>query len=569
MPNSAANALSLITARDRATVDGAAPTVAASGVMPGLGVARDLHGVWSRLSDRQLAWLIGAVLFVVCAWPLAFVAVPPLQDLPNHLSAVAVIEHPDRYPEFVFNGFFKTNAALFAWLFVVAKIASLNTAARLFALVVLAGNAFTLPRFVLAFTRSRKRMLVASLFMWPMIHNWFVTAGMLNFSLAVPLSLELLMALDRQRKVPTWRNGVLITALGVVTWYAHAFPLLVVHMLVAIEAALRPTWKERIADARKMIVPLVPVTLLVMASLFLHLRDTAGPMTAFVDIKRSLPAWELAYNMWAEWLWAYSMNEVSSLVPCLLLAAIGIWRRKESPPFFSPLTLLALLLLYCFVPYTETNWSHMNSRFIAYLWFAMLLRVPDAIPKKLAGLLGISAALYSAGLGADYMYLERERQEFIAGTSAVPEGARLLPLIFKHKEPGFNNARPIMHASGYYVVEKLTAAPLLFAHSHSFPVMYSEPPPVRFNHWVLEGFAPSMAHSSGVCRSPLNNAVVVDCESIYDEAWREFWADAISRYDYLLVWDITPEARAHIPPVYKPVFDQGRLQIYARPPLSI
>ena len=47
--------------------------------------------------------------------PLALTEVPPYQDLPNHLAAVTVIQNPDLYPEFVFNGFFKTNAALFTF----------------------------------------------------------------------------------------------------------------------------------------------------------------------------------------------------------------------------------------------------------------------------------------------------------------------------------------------------------------------------------------------------------------------------------------------------------------------
>ena len=80
------------------------------------------------------------MLFVVGAWPLALTEVPPYQDLPNHLAAVTVIENLERYPEFVFNGFFKTNAALFAWLFVVGKVVGTKLAARLFALMVLGGQ---------------------------------------------------------------------------------------------------------------------------------------------------------------------------------------------------------------------------------------------------------------------------------------------------------------------------------------------------------------------------------------------------------------------------------------------
>src|SRR5215831_12567849 len=103
--------------------------------------APSLGGLISRLNDRQLALAVSAVLFAVGAWPLALTQVPPYQDLPNHLAAVTVIEHPAQYPEFVFNGFFKTNTALFAWLCVVGKMVGPLVAARLFALLVLGANA--------------------------------------------------------------------------------------------------------------------------------------------------------------------------------------------------------------------------------------------------------------------------------------------------------------------------------------------------------------------------------------------------------------------------------------------
>ena len=91
-----------------------------------------------RLDDARLALLLGAALFVLAAWPLALVKVPPLQDLPNHLATVTVIKHLDHYPEFVFNGYFKTNSALFTWLLVVGNAIGTKAASRLFALVVLA-----------------------------------------------------------------------------------------------------------------------------------------------------------------------------------------------------------------------------------------------------------------------------------------------------------------------------------------------------------------------------------------------------------------------------------------------
>src|SRR5579863_2666416 len=140
----------------------------------GFAVRSTLASTLARATDGELALLIAALLFLLAAWPLALVALPPLQDLPNHLAATTVIEHQDRYPGFVFNGFFKTNSALFTWLLLVGRLVGVRLAARLFVLLVLGLGAFALPRFVLSFA-GRRRMVVASFFAWPMVQNWFVS----------------------------------------------------------------------------------------------------------------------------------------------------------------------------------------------------------------------------------------------------------------------------------------------------------------------------------------------------------------------------------------------------------
>ena len=89
------------------------------------------------LRDDRLALLVSAVLFVLSAWPLLLVEVPPFQDLPNHLAAVTIIENPSLYPEFTFNGFLKTNAALFTWLAFVGRVVGVKMAAKLFTVLVL------------------------------------------------------------------------------------------------------------------------------------------------------------------------------------------------------------------------------------------------------------------------------------------------------------------------------------------------------------------------------------------------------------------------------------------------
>jgi hypothetical protein len=558
--------------RDGVALDDASPIPTSSGVrssslsFPDTLAVRVAKLSHTRLTDRQLAFVASAVLFVVGAWPLALAEVPPYQDLPNHLATLTVIENLKAYPEYVFNGFFKTNAALFAWLYLVGKVTGVKMAARLFALTTLAANAFILPRFVLRLTGSRKRMLAASLFAWPMVHNWFVSMGMLDFAIALPLSLALLLAIEHQRTSPSIKGFLTIVGLGFATWYAHVFPLLVVHLLIFVEALVRPTWKDRFYAARAMALPLLPVTLLAFLSVALHVRDAVGPMTGFVDYQKLLAPWELVYNLWAEWFWGYSNLSLSSLVPCVALAIVGVRAVKArgmnapAPAFFSPWALVALVLLYCFLPYKVTNWFHVNSRLVPYIWIGLLLFLPESLPKPLVVALGLSGLLYTAGMGVDYVRLDRERQEFSAGIGAVPEGARLLPLLFKHKGAS-DNTRNLLHMWGYYVIERRTAAPLLFAHSHSFPVTYSAPPPIRLNHLVLEAFAPEARTPAVVCKFA---GRFDDCDALFEQTWRKFYDDATPRYDHLLLWEATPEAIAMIPKEYERTFQRGRLMIYAR-----
>ena len=48
----------------------------------------------AALSDRALWLAIGAALFVLSAWPLVLVELPPFQDLPNHIASAYVLQLP-------------------------------------------------------------------------------------------------------------------------------------------------------------------------------------------------------------------------------------------------------------------------------------------------------------------------------------------------------------------------------------------------------------------------------------------------------------------------------------------
>ena len=231
------------------------------------------------LADEALAAALGAGLFATAAVPWLFVRQPPLQDYAEHVAAARVAGHLADFPEDVFNGFFKTNSAFvtFAWL--AGKAIGVEAAGRVFAVGVLAVNAFVLPRFVLRFG-GRARMRVAALFALPFVHDWFVSMGMLNFSLGASLSLLTLVALDRHAAAPSrarghaWAaaagRGDLVRACraGAGRGVARRPP-----RRVAPESAA-----ERREQARVLLPPLAPSAAAVVASTVVHLRgDRCGP----------------------------------------------------------------------------------------------------------------------------------------------------------------------------------------------------------------------------------------------------------------------------------------------------
>jgi hypothetical protein len=300
-------------------------------------------------------------------------------------------------------------------------------------------------------------------------------------------------------------------------------------------------------------------------SLVVHITEPVGAMSGYVALGRMLPPWELFYNLWAEWFYGFTWLEIATLVPCLGMGLYALYKWRDEVPFFGPVAFVALAALYFFTPYVTTNWFHVNSRFIPFLWLMALVRVPARMPGRFFVALGACGLSYTVGMGVDYVRLERDWARFTAGMGAVPEGAKLLPLIFRSKATS-ENTRSMLHAWAFYVMEKHTSAPLLFAHSRSFPVMYRDPPPVQFNHLVLESFAPSMATTEWFCGILRSGGVSMDddCNGAWRARWAQFWRDAEPRFDHVLMWSAPEAVLALVPEDYRVVFQQGELTILAR-----
>ncbi len=521
------------------------------------GVAERLAG----MSDARLVAVSACVLFVLAAWPLLLVELPPLQDLPNHVATAHIVAHPDRYPEYAFNGLLRSNALLTLW-FLVWDGPDLFVAARVFVAIVLALTAVAVPFFLLHF-RGRQRLVSSLLFAWPLVHSFSVSMGFLNFAFGFALSLILLAALDVQRERPTIGRGLGIAALSCAVWYAHPFPLAVVGVLVAAHVLTRATWRQRARAALALLLPVVPAAALCGVTACHHLvkasADAGGSPPAFAFLN----PWETLAHLWTDVSGAFTPYGSMTIVPAVLLPWFA-WRgRRTARSRLPPAVMAALAVAYFVVPVMFSNWWYFNCRLVPYLWAALLLWLPGELPRPIAVVLASCALAYSVATGVDYARLDRDRAAVTAGVDVVPRQATLLPLMFRQSRTSVFTAS-LTHAWGYYTVVRDTSAPLVFAVERSYPITYRQAPPAALVPPALDRFAELRGTPAQVCRSLGRSSVDDACTAAWRELWVGFWCQAEPRFTHLLVWGIPPEARAIIPSRYRRIFSAGDLEIYAR-----
>lgn len=516
-------------------------------------------------SDRRLAALLSVALFAGVAWPLAFVAVPPLQDLPGHLATVSVLQHLDRYPEYAATGPWRTNAALSTFCLLAGRFVDLVTAGKLFVLGVLAAGAFALPRFVLCFG-GRRRMLVASLAAWPMVHNWFVAMGMLDFALSIPCAMALLVGLDRQRSSPSLGRAARAAVMAVVTWYVHVFALLVVGLMVLahVASASRGSRAGALREARVLVPALVPAGLLAASSVAMHLATvgTAAGGATEATAYSSL-AWQL-YDLWAHWLYGFTPRSASTLVAAAVLVVWMVRGWRSGPALLGPWPTTAVLVAYALSPSVAFDWGYMGSRFVPFVWLAALVRAPERVTRAGAAVLGAAALAYWVGNGVDVLRLDREMRELTAGTTAVPDGARVAFLVFSTRGAS-RNTWSLATAVGMYAVERHTSAPNLWANSASQPLVRRTPPERWEDPVLVRRFLDAARDRTTFCvvRADLG-LDPASCDTAWRQEWAAYWADVGRGATRVLMWDPTPDALGEVPETWEPALHQGRLWVFTQ-----
>lgn len=518
----------------------------------------------SRLADVAKA---GLILWLLAAWPLFVVKHLPHEDLPGHVAAAYVTDHLAAYPEYLAAHGLRTNSALLSWLHLAAPSLGYMGAARVFVMLVLAVTAFGYA-FLFGTLGSRRRMGIASAFAIPLVSHWFVVMGMLNFSLSFGTCLWILALLARQRL--TWSNAraAAIAGLCAAAWIAHSFPLLTVGAIALadlVHARLRD--RAALAAAWRAALSLVPAGVIVgLGFLLAPAVGGAGAQLAGLGKTEWLGLPQLLWMGLRNYVLGASYWGLASLLPALVLLAVVLVRGQRRLQLFSTTAVVALTAGYAFLPsFMFPIWAYFNTRFVPFLWLALLVRVPETLPRKWLALVAAAGVAGTAGNGLALLRMDADVAEFRSGLPFVPKGARLLPLLFSVKSPG-DNIEPVLHAWGHYAIERETSADLLWASRSVDAVQYRTLPPPRFHHDVIQNMPRAMASSHALCETLLRETSTVpdDCDRAWTDAWESYLASAEKRYTHVLVWDAPAPARALIAKHFPVVHQQGRLVIGKR-----
>jgi hypothetical protein len=513
------------------------------------------------LSDRTFATLVGAGLFVLVGWPLAFLTLPPYQDVPGHVATTVILLHPEKWPEFAPTGLLKTNSAMYAFGVLLAPIASAVTSARVFIALTLLANALALPH-VLLYFRGKKALVASLPFLPPMVHHWFFSMGMVNFSMALPLSFLLVAGLHAQEKAPTLRRGLGLAALAFAVWFCHSLPVMVVGLLIVARVVFAPSMHDRAARARALVPPLAPAGLVVVVGALRHVFVKFEPFGELHPTGYSSFPW-LLYDMWAHYLYGFTEWTLTSLPLGLLLAALALRTPRDadlgllSAPAWGLVT-----AAYFIAPFTAFDWAMLGPRFLPFFWLCALLRIPEKLPRSLFTASAVGAALFVVGLNVDVFRVARDQDEYLAGLPAVPKGARLLPLTFSTRRVS-KNVWSLANASSLYAVYRETNAHDVWATNPSMPIVRTKRVKPRFDRHALLRFMAWAPNPKTVCEEEASHGVFpADCQPIFDSAWRDFWRDAREDYTHVLMWAAPADVVATVPPGMRETLHQGDLRIF-------
>jgi hypothetical protein len=468
---------------------------------------------------RALLLLLG-IGSLVPVWAVRFL---PLQDLPNHLLKVDLLERFLRREAWVDAIYAPNlrpvaNATCYAVILLLAPLVGKMAASKIFVSACLALMPAAAYRWL---RRVNPENALLALATPAMGFNLFLMMGNLNFCCALMVYVAALAALAAPAR---GRFPAAFTLLATLLYFTHGFVFMI---LAGVTGCLLALSFSR--DLLRKAAGLLPGLLLMIGTLLFSLLSGPGGAGALrpafarprLDLARLALVWLLNPHGWGYdtvvalgWVGALGGATLWTLAT-LRSAGAPSPRRNDLLRRNPWLVVAALLALgYLLAPGQLRDWWHLKMRFSPLLVLALLGGV--RLPKERGIRIATAALFVAAALAIQMRNLQEFRkrsgdvEEYLAGIDAVEEGSSLLPM--ENLEPG-PKYRVNLHSWAYYLMAKRGWAPYLHAQPAYNPVTY------RVTPWA-----------------PGEGGAVPG-----DEALRR----AAACYDYVILWNPRPgDARA-------------------------
>jgi hypothetical protein len=428
-------------------------------------------------------------------WPLGAARYAPIEDLPQHLAAIRVL-HSYGDASFALQPYFELALRQTQYLAYylladgLAYLIDLELANRLLVVASVAAIPYALAYLLGALGRDR----VLALFALPLTYNAHLILGFINFLMAMPAMLIGLGLCAEQCRAATRGRGIALGLVATFCFFCHVVPfafLLLGAVLLCVQRSLRQT--------AVLLAPLAPALLIGAAWMA---QSPAGQATLSAakggDAAASAqyrPA-DLALRDLPNWLTdVFQGPEGMKLLEyfALLLAAtllVGVGRsiyllaaRKGDVALgagsFVRLAPLAPLAAagYFVLPSGYTWIWPIAERFplLALLLLVPVLPRPPriALIAVVVALLGLAALQQQQARRAFVAFEQEEVGAFDQALAAIPQGQRVLGLIFARgsKHVKFS---PFIHFVAYYQARKGGAVMFTFADFPQSPFRFRE-----------------------------------------------------------------------------------------------
>ncbi len=364
-----------------------------------------------------------------------------------------------------------------------------------------------------------------------MLPFWFhplVMRGFYNFVASLPFALLALAALkigiDRGKKIAFPIYGVLCW----LVFLSHPFPLVVLVLVLFLQVIIGSFkgWRPALLYA---VPPLCLVIPGFFASFFKAEVGRGDTQVAFMW------AVEQPVNWFVNNFVAFSIPHLIAALPFFLLLPLLMVHSIRFTPWREKIFWFVLLIAFFYSPVSGGVGSHLNERFLPFVWaflpVGLVLKNPQI--KRIRLLAAATVLLMGLGTAWGMSRLNLTANRYREALQAFSSSSRLYPILFDHQGPAWHYA-PLYHFWALMEPQKVVFTPYLFASSDLFPLSKRTMSSPTYFPATSNGLPNSIAKNYVCGRESPDD--VVDCayrrRHEYDRILR-----AAAYYDYWLISD--------------------------------